>query len=119
MSLAAHVERYIQQVKAQAAPHTTPATLWAQHVNRLDPPIHVAQPQPSGVSRQLRCYDPCCLDNPHAEMVLTVKGQIIGGTTFDRRNQWSSWGPAGDSPGHPTRSAAEVVQLNAHPGPPP
>ena len=114
MPLSAYVEHYIDRVKAEAAPGTASAALWREHVSRLDPPVQVAEAQPSGVRRRLRCYDPCCLDNPHAEMVLVVQDEIIGGTTFDRRNQWSSWGPAGDSSGHPTRAAAEVVQLNAH-----
>jgi hypothetical protein len=111
------IERYIDRVKAEAESGTTPAALWSEHALRLDPPMEVAETMPSGVSRRLRCFDPCCRGNPHAEMVLLVKGQIIGGTTFDRRTQWSSWGPAGDSPGHPTRCAAEGVQLNAHLGP--
>ena len=112
MSLAAFVERYIERVRADAGPGATPAVLWREHVSRLDPSIEVAEPEASGVSRHLRCYDPCCLDNPHAEMVLVVHEQIIGGTSFDRRGQWSSWGPAGDSSGHPTRSAAEVANCS-------
>src|SRR2546421_7811897 len=72
ISLAGYVERYIQRVKAEAEPGLAPAEVWTELVNRLDPPVCVAAPLASGVSRRLHCYDWCCLDNPHAEMVLVV-----------------------------------------------
>ena len=118
VSLDAFVDNFIERVKAEA-PDSSPATLWREYANRLDVAAEViAEPHAPGISRHLQCYEPCCLDDPHADMVLVVHGRVIGGTTFDRRKQWSSWGPAGESSGHPTRSVAEVVQLNAYKPPP-
>jgi hypothetical protein len=116
LSLTHYVDHYLAQVKAGFAKDgNTPGAMWLDFIAALEPRVRVAEPLPSGISRSLRCFDRCCLDDPHAEMVLVVDGQVIGGTTFDRELQWTSWGPAGQSARHLTRLSAEVVQLEAGP----
>jgi hypothetical protein len=104
LSVVHYVDYYLGKVKANCATAgVTAAAMWRQHIASLDPVVAVGEPLPSGVRRCLRCFGLCCLDNPHAEMVLLVDGQVIGGTTFDPEQRWSWWGPAGDSgpPPHP------------------
>jgi hypothetical protein len=52
------------------------------------------------------------------DMVVMHDGLVVAGTFRTRPNRaaedWASWGPAGDSHGHPTREAAEDVQIVAH-----
>ena len=52
MSLGAFVEHYVDLVKADAEPDTTPAALWSEHATRLDGPMQVAETMASGVSRR-------------------------------------------------------------------
>jgi hypothetical protein len=115
MDIARYVERYVDQVETELAELSdSPALLWDEYLARLEPEFTVIVSTPSGISRRLRCFDDCCIDDPHAEMRLLVGGEEIGGTWFDPDQQWISWGPAGESTHHPTRSAAEAVQLDAH-----
>lgn len=115
MNVAQFVDHYISQVEgvADADPFSR-ATKWEQHIERLDTVTVNHERAPSGVSRRLRCLDPCCIDDPHADMALLIDGQLVGGTRYNQDEQWVSWGPAGKSTGHRTRSDAEVVQLDTY-----
>jgi hypothetical protein len=114
LSVAHYVDRYVKRIKAGFVKDgRTPTAMWLDFVSNLEPRVRIAEPLPSGVSRRLRCFDRCCLDDSHAEMVLIVGGRVVGGTRFEPELRWTSWGPAGESPGHLTRLAAEVVQLKA------
>jgi hypothetical protein len=108
------VAHYVTIIEANMLGRSgTRSAAWKEHATTVEPGVVVRAPTPSGVSRKLLCFEPCCLDNPHAEMRLIVHGHDIGGTQFDRDEGWRSYGPAGVSGGHPTRSAAEIAQLNA------
>lgn len=90
----------------------TLAAVWRERAAAIEPGLVVSAPNHSGVSRKLVCFEPCCLDNPHAEMRLSLHGKDIRGTAFGP-DGWTSFGPSGVSSGHSTRSAAEVAQLTA------
>ena len=113
VSVAQFVDDYVSQVEAAEA-EASPAEVWANHIERLDTVLVPLDRPPSGVSRRLRCTDSCCIDNPHADMDLLVGGEVIGGTRYEPDAQWVSWGPAGRSTGHSTRSEAEIAQLNTY-----
>jgi len=104
----------VSQVEAADADASSPTVVWATHIERLDTVRVPLDRPPSGVSRRLRCTDSCCLDDPHAKMDLLVDGQVIGGTRYGQDEQWVSWGPAGRSTGHSTRSEAEIAQLDTY-----
>lgn len=76
------------------------------------------------IVRQPR-YDgyPVTEDDPDAETVIVADGVQIGGVyraagepggALPYDGAWVSWGVAGLSPGHPTRAAAEDVQIRHH-----
>jgi hypothetical protein len=97
MGVAQFVDEYVNQVEATAEGDTrSRAEVWADHIARLDTTIVP--------------FD----DNPHADMTLLVDEQVIGGSRYDPDEQWMSWGPAGKSSGHSSRSAAELVQLDTY-----
>lgn len=107
------VAHYIAMIEADSLGRNgTLAAVWKEHAAGIEPGNIVSAPNHSGVNRKLVCFEPCCLDNPHAEMRLTLHGKDIGGTRFDRDGGWASYGPSGVSTGHATRSDAEVAQLN-------
>lgn len=69
--------------------------------------VDVPPPGPgsnAGLGRDLHAGDH---DTPFggSRLIVTDDGQ---------RGVWSSWGPAGDLTGHPSRAAAESVQIHAH-----
>lgn len=114
MPLDRFVAHYITMVEANSLERNgILAGVWEEHAATIEPGIVVSAPSHSGVSRKLVCFEPCCLDNPHAEMHLALHGKDIGGTRFDRDKGWASFGPSGLSAAHTTRSDAEVAQLNA------
>lgn len=114
VSVAQFVDDYVSQIEAAGADASSPAEAWANHIERLDTVTVPLDRPPSGVSRRLSCTDSCCIDDPHAKMDILVERQVIGGTRYDQDEQWVSWGPAGRSTGHSTRSEAEIAQLDTH-----
>lgn len=54
----------------------------------------------------------------HADYLLLADGSKIGGTYYccadQNHKRWASYGPAGLSWGHPNRTTAEQVQIDAH-----
>lgn len=114
MPVARFVAHYITIVEANSLGRNgTRVAAWKEHAAAIEPGIIVSAPTHSGVSRKLLCFQPCCLDNPHAEMRLSLHGKDIGGTRFDHDEGWTSYGQCGVSTGHRTRSDAEVAQLKA------
>jgi hypothetical protein len=90
------VAHYITTIGAHCLGRNgTLAEVWKEHAAAIEPGIVVSAPNRSGVSRKLLCFEPCCVDNPHAEMRLSLHGKDIRGTKCD------------------TRCDAEVAQLTA------
>lgn len=73
------VAHYIAMIEADSLGRNgTLAAVWKEHAAGIEPGNIVSAPNHSGVNRKLVCFEPCCLDNPHAEMRLTLHGKDIG-----------------------------------------